>query len=217
MKTHREIVLEGQRLEESARRFAEEQRRDARLRDAFSVLFSFPESTFTSRVEGDVGDAMHTHRRLRRIEAALIGDAIEYRLVQDEVETTETGAVVKEAGAFLVLASHSAAEVIEAGYELGEDERLSEALAPYIERAEAGEFVESVEPHVVEEIEAIVGARDLLPASRLHVRADIVKLLDGQLEPDAFITAAIERQRYCEGVRETMAEHACERITVGHP
>lgn len=219
MKTHREIVTEAQRLDEAARRFADDQRRDATLRDAFSVLFSFPESKFTSRVSAADGaaDAVHTHRRLRRIEAALVGDAIEYRLVQDETETREAGAVIKETSPVLMLTTDSAMEALEEGYELGEEERLSEVLAPYMDRAEAGEFVDAVEPHVVEEIETIVGAGDLLPASRLHAKADIIKLLDGRLEPDQFITAAIARQRHCEEVHESISEHPRQRILVDQP
>jgi hypothetical protein len=219
MKTHREIVTEAQRLEESARRFADDQRRDATLRDAFSVLFSFPESRFTSRVNGAGGDAdeIHTNRRVRRIETALVGDALEYRLVQDEIETTESGTVVKETSPVLMLTTDSALEALEEGYELGEEERLSEMLAPFMDRAEAGEFVDAVEPHVVEELEAIIGAGDLLPASRLHAKTDIVKLLDGRLEPDEFITAAIARQRYCEELHESISEHPRERILVDQP
>ena len=217
MKTHREIVIEGQRLEESARRFAEDQRRDATLRDAFSVLFSFPESRFTSHVEIGGGVALHTHHQLRRIETALVGDVVEYRLIQDEIETNEVGATVKEVSPLLMLTSDSAVEVLEEGYELAEEERLSDALAPYIERAEAGEFEDSVEPHVVEEIEALVGAGVLLPASRLHAKADIMRFLDGRLEPDEFITAAIARQRHCERVHESITEHPRERIVIGQP
>lgn len=217
MKTHREIVIEGQRVEESARRFAEDQRRDATLREAFSVLFSFPESRFTSHVTTGDRVATHTHRQLRRIEATLVGDVPEYRLVQDEIETNETGATVREVSPVLMLTSDSAVEVLEEGYELAEEERLSDALAPFMERAEAGEFEDSVEPHVVEEIEAIIGAGDLLPASRMHAKDDIVKLLDGRLEPDEFITAVISRQRHCEQVHENIAEHPRERILIGQP
>lgn len=219
MKTHREIVTEAQRLEEAARRFADDQRRDATLREAFSVIFSFPESSFTSRVAGVGADAgaAHTHRRLRRIETALVGDAIEYRLVQDEIEATSAGAVVRETSPVLMLTTDSAEEALEEGYELGEQERLSEALAPFMERAEAGEFVDAVEPHVVGEIENIVAAGDLLPASRLHAKADIIKLLDGRLEPDEFITSAILRQRDCDEVHESISEHPRERILVSQP
>lgn len=217
MKTHREIVTEAQRLEEAARRFADDQRRDASLRDAFSVLFAFPESRFTSRVNGGDADSIHTHRRARRIEVGLVEDSVEYRLVQDESETTESGTVVKETNPVLMLTTGSAVEALEEGYELGEEERLSEVLAPFMERAEAGEFVDAVEPHVVEELEAIVGASDLLPASRLQAKADIVKLLDGRLEPDEFITAAITRQRQCEEVHESLSETPRERILVDQP
>lgn len=222
MKTHREIVIEAQRLEEAGRQFADEHRRTSARRisaaDAFCVLFAFPESRFTSHF-GGVGDgeSVHTHRCFRRIEAAIVGDALEYRLLQDEIETTAPGAVVQAIGPMLMLTSDSAAEVLEEGYECAEQERLSEVLAPFMERAEAGKFVESVEPQLVEEIEAIVGAGDLLPAARLHMKSDIVKLLDGRIEPDEFITAAIARQRHREVACEIIAERRGERVLIDQP
>jgi hypothetical protein len=219
MKTHREIVIEAQRLEESARHFAGEQRGNASggaAREAFWILFAYPESRFTSRVGGaDDAEVVHTHHRLRRIEAAMVGDAIEYRLTQDELETTEAGEVVHEVRPVLMLTSDNAVDALEEGYELGEQERLCEVLAPFTERAEAGEFAESVEPQLVEEIEAIIGSDELLPASRLHAKADIVKLLDGRLEPDEFINAAIARHRQREIICESLAEHPSERMLIG--
>ena len=117
----------------------------------------------------------------------------------------------------LLARSDSPLEVLEKGYELAEVERLSEALAPYLDRIDSEGVAETVDAHLVEEIEAVVGAGELLPASRLHAKADIVKFLDGRLEPDEFITAAIARQRYCEDVCESMAERPRERLLIGQP
>jgi hypothetical protein len=220
MKTHREIVLAAQRLDERGRQFADEQRRATADRfdpkEAFAILFGFPDSRFTSHAGGEA-DEMHTHLLSRRVEVAMVGDALEYRLLQDEVETTATGEVVREIGPVLLVSSDSALEVLEEGYELEEEERLSELLAPVMDRIEAGECVESVEPQLVVEIEAIVGADDLLPAARLHAKADIVKLVNGQIEPDDFITAAISRHRHRESICELMAERPTERMLMGQP
>lgn len=219
MKTHREIVTEAQRLEEAGRRFAADQRRAAGdqrvLHDAFSILFAFPESHFTGYSADD--GAMHTHRRLRRIEAAIVGDSLDYCLVQDEIETTVTGAAVEEKTAVLVARSDSALDVLEKGYDLAVEERLSDALAPYLDRIDYEGIAESVDDHLVEEIGTVIGAGDLLPASRLQAKADIIKFLDGRLAPDEFITAAIARQRYCEDVCESMSERPSERVLIGQP
>lgn len=218
MKTQREIWLEARRLEHLGNQFAEEQRRaslDNRFyRDAFSVLFTFPESHFTSHVDDG---ALHGNLRRRRIEVGLAGAALEYRLLQDEVETTEAGQIVRNERLVLVAASDSAADVLEEGYELAEEERLGEALTPVLEKLSTGEFARGIEPHVVEEIEAIVEAAELLPAARLHSRAEIEKLLDGQLEPDEFIAGAIKRHRQRETIGEVVAERAGERLAIGQP
>lgn len=223
MKTHREIVIEAQRLDESARRLADEHRRAAAGRDTLQevywVLFGFPESRFTSQnyAADNDGDIAHTLSRRRRIEAAMVGDSLEYRLVQDEVETNATGAVVREVRSVLVTESESAEDVLEEGYDLAEQERLSDALVPYLERVQAGESLAGMEPQIVEEIEALVGAADLLPASRIQAKADVVRLVHGQIEPDDFITAAISRHRHCETTCECLAEHPRERQLIGHP
>ncbi len=222
MKTRREIVIEAQRLEEAGRRFVDETRRFGdrpHLADAVTVLFAFPGSQFSSHVVGggnEAGEAIHV-QCLRRIEAAIVGDDIEYRLLQDEIERDSSGAVVRETDSLLMLTSDSAVEVLEEGYELWEQDRLSESLAPFMERAEAGEFVHSVEPQVVEEIEAIVSPDGLLPASRLHTRLDIVKVLDGRLEPDEFINGVIARHRSCEGMADMLSERCGERILMDQP
>jgi hypothetical protein len=218
MKTQREIWLEARRLERLGSQFAEDQRRaalDERFyRNAFSVLFTFPESHFTSCSEGG---EFRCNTRNRRIEVGLAEGAIEYRLLQDESETTGTGRLVRDERLILLATSETAAEVLEKGYDLVEEERLDEALAPAFEKLSEGEFADGVEPHVVEEIEAIVEAGELLPAARLHTRAEIAKLFDGQLEPDEFIARAIQRHRHRETIGEEVAERADERLVIGQP
>lgn len=218
MKTNREIWLEAQRLEHLGHQFAEEQRRASPdhgfYRDAFSILFTFPESGFTSHAEDG---AIHDNRRHRRIEVGLVGNALEYRLLQDEIETANAGQLVRNDGLVLIASSESAADVLEEGYELAEEERLSEALSPILEKLSAGEFSHGVEPQVVGEIEEIIEAAELLPAARLHCRADVAKLMDGRLEPDEFIAAAIRRHRQRETFGENIAERASERLAIGHP
>lgn len=218
MKTQRDIRIEARRLEELGQQFAEEQRRaapeDRFYRDAFSILFTFPESRFTSH--GEDG-ALHDNLRLRRIEAGMVGTALEYRLIQDEIETTKAGELVRNERLVLIASSESVADVLEEGYELADEERVGEALEPIMEKLSAGEFAHGVEPHVVAEIVAIIEAAELLPAARLHTKADIARLMDRHLEPDEFIACAIERHRQRETFNEEIAERPGERLAIGQP
>ena len=218
MKTKREIWLEARRLEHLGDQFAEDQRRaplDERFyRDAFSVLFTFPESHFTSLSNG--GEFRYNIRN-RRIEVGLAEGALEYRLLQDELETTGTGQLVRDERLVLLATSDTAVDVLEKGYDLAEEEQLDEALAPALEKLSEGEFADGIDPSLVKEIEAVVEAAELLPAARLHSRAEIAKLLDGQLEPDEFIARAIQRHRHRETIGEEVAERAGERLAISQP
>lgn len=217
MKTRPEIRLEARRLENLGEQFANERRAavgDRFYQDAFSVLFTFPESHFTSHA---TDGSLHHHSRLRRIEVGLAGAALEYRLLQDEIESTSAGEVVKNESLVLVNTSASAADMLEQGYDLADEERLSEALDPILEKLSAGEFADGVEPAVVTEIEEVIEAAELLPAARLHTKADIARLMDGSLEPDEFIASAVHRHRCRDRIAEEVAERVTERLAITQP
>lgn len=222
MKTHREIQEEAQRLEQLGWQYWNERRAPGAISIATTMgeaasrlLLALPESRFTTEHFGS--EPIHSHRRLRRIEVALDGDAPEFRLLQDEIETAASGSVVREIGPVLMLRSDSALDVLEDGYELGEEERLGELLAPFTDRIEELGFVDEVDPALVERIEAVVDASNLCPAARLRGKMDIVEFLEGRLESSQFITAAIERQVYRESERAEFVERRDERLVMDQP
>ncbi len=219
MKAHREIQEEARRLDQLGWQYWNERRAPgatATPGEATSrLLLELPESRFTTEHFG--AEPIHTHHRLRRIEVALDGDVPEFRLLQDETETTASENVVREIGPVLMLRSDSAFDVLEDGYELGEEERLGELLAPFADRIEEMGFVDEVDPALVERVAAIVDAGDLCPAARLRCKMDIVEFLEGRLEPSKFITAAIERQVYREGQCEALVERRDERLLMNQP
>lgn len=221
MKTHQEILVESRRIEELGRQFSDDQRRAIagllRGDPAPRLLMTFPDSVIPQRFPGD-GEQDEDARaqiRGRWIEVAMQEGALEYRLMQAEAAGASDGSAGPKA--LLLVGSDSAFDVLEEGYELAEQERLGELLAPYAERAEADELVDSIDPAVVEEIETIIGAGEFSAAGRLGTRADIVEFLEGRIEPSAFIKAAISRGYYRDGESHTVVERRGERIVMERP
>ncbi len=218
MKTHREILAEAQRLEQLGWQYAEEQRRAIvelmGHQPAPRVLMAFPESATVGRdgMDGGSGDAGPVFRRW--VEVAFEEGATEYRLMQDEGDGGP-GEVMGERSSIVLMESDSAFDVLEEGYEVGEQDRLGELLAPYAERAEAEEIAESIDPTVVRQIEAIIGAGDFSAADRLGAKADIVDFLEGRIEPSAFISAAISRSYRRDDESQLVTERCGERIVMG--
>lgn len=213
MKTHGEMLSEARRVEALGRDFAEEwQRAGVSGGSAFiapRTLATFPASHITGV------DGMRT--RERWLEVAMEEGALEYRLIEAEREETASGELVRDIGPVYLMGSDSAFDVIDEAEELIEKDRLGEALAPFMARAEKDEFVDSIDPAVVEEIENIVATADLTPAARLNTKAGIIDLLEGRLDPSEFISATIERQRWRERQCEVITERAGERMVIGEP
>jgi hypothetical protein len=213
MKTHQEMLVEAQHLEEFGRRYWADHRAGLMHRERNALhLMALPDSQVTSEHLGI--DPVHTHRRRRWIEAALDGEVVEFLLLQDEVETTEDGRVVRRVEPFASLRSNAAVDALSDGYEAIEEERLGELLAPYSDRIGEEGFIDSIDPALIGEIEAIVGAAELSPSGRMRTRADIVEFLEGRLEPSEFISATVKRQCFRESEREMLAERHGERMQI---
>jgi hypothetical protein len=202
MKTHREMLFEATQLELLGGQLADKRppRTAGRigLEPASHVLKTFPESALGVR---------------RWIEAVVADGAVEYRLMEEE---DDEDAKPDEAGfgsnAGFVLGSNCACDALKEGYELGEIDRLTDGLTPFMERVESGSFCDVIEPEVVKAIEALIGVGELAPAACLRARDDIVEFLAGRLNSGRFITAAIERQARRDDEREIRAERQAERI-----
>lgn len=153
-----------------------------------------------------------SHHIHRWIEAAMIGGALEYRLLQ--TDDRENGVSVEPE---FVLGSDSAFDVLAEGYELEESDRLGEELAPFMERMEADGVADTIETSAVEEIEQIVRAGELTPGERMHTKADIVAFLEGQLGPSEFISGVVGRHRSRQNETESISESRGERLCIDTP
>jgi hypothetical protein len=144
-------------------------------------------------------------------------DVLVYRLVDQDPEFNPSGRSVQEDAPEIVMSSQSAFEVLHAGYELVEEERLAALLEPYAGRSEDHEGLEPVSGEAASEVEAIVETDLLSPAGRLRTRAEIAEFLEGRLEASAFIPRIISRHRARECRRETLAERHEIKLTIDEP
>jgi hypothetical protein len=214
MKTHQELLIEARRIEALGSAYADDYQRAIEANNSFAarvvMTFSGDRTRFESLRESQERES--THHIHRWIEAAMIDGILEYRLLQTEAR--EDGVSVEPE---FVLGSDSALDVLAEGYELEESERLGEVLAPFLERMEADGVADTIEPSAVEEIEQIVRAGELTPGERMHMKADIVAFLEGQLGPSEFILAVVERHRRRQSETEIISESRGERLCIDTP
>ena len=123
---------------------------------------------------------------------------------------------MRESGPSYVLGSDSAFDALVEGYELGEQERLGKLLAPYAERGETGELLDSVDPTLIREVELIVGADEFPPGSRIGAKRDIIAFLEGRIDASEFIGAAISRGLHRNLEAEHVEQRLGEQITIEH-
>lgn len=190
MKTRNELLAEARRIEAIGDLYLAEQRQAALAGDAVRprVIPTFFASSS------------------RRLEVDLIDGALEYRLVERESPVTNATRVLS--------ASDSVFDVLAEGEEIEETEALSERLSPIVDRIGRREFEDSVEPAVMQEVEAMLDAGELDPAAQLRTRAEIVEFLAGEMESSRLVAAVIERRSQRETERETVSQRLNEqRIT----
>ena len=221
MKTNQEIQAEAQRLMVLGRQYRDEQRWAGVGVGTVSlhrVLVQLPESRVTTAHEAEPeSESVHTHRRERFIEATMERDELVYRLMERETEKTGSGRIVRDDAPSVVMFGGSAFDSLHAGYELAEEERLAELLAPYAERGEDRDCAESADGETVAELEEILETNLLPPADRIRAKAEIGEFLEGRLEASAFIGHAIDRQCARDDRCETLTERHEITLTIGEP
>lgn len=214
MKTHDEIQSEAQRMIALGRSYREEQRQlgpGATVVPLPRVLARLPESVTTSREPGT--DDVHRHRWQRYIEAAIERDELVYRLQEQETVTTGSGQLVREESPTAIMVSHSGFDLLHTGYEMAEEDRLGELLAPYADYSE-GRGGEAVDERTVEEVEEILGTAALPPSDRLRAKAEVMEFLEGRLEPSLFIDRIVDRQCAREGQHHTESQSLRQEMRI---
>jgi hypothetical protein len=213
MKTHREIQNEAERLVVLGREYRAERRAHAgeAIVTLPRVVGRLPDSQ-VSIASGEAASAGATHRRRERhIEADIEHDELMFRLVERETELAADGRSLRGARPETVMVSRSGFDLLLGGYELVEEERLAEALAPYADRDDT-----KADSEAVAEVEGILETSGLPVVDRMRAKAEIIDFLEGRLEPGEFIEHAIDRQRLGEVCAEREVQRAEMRLTINH-
>lgn len=200
MKTNQEIQAEARQLMALGHRFQNEQRIAGANTPASAV-----------RVLAHLPANPETPERERRVEAAIAGGVLAFRLMERETDAPGSEQSEHDAEGTLVASSASAYDVLRTGYELAEEDRLGVALERYAERNE--DRADHADHETVAEVEEILETELLPPADRLRTKAEVVEFLEGRLEPSALIARNIERQ--CS--RESLVERHELKLTIGEP
>jgi hypothetical protein len=138
-----------------------------------------------------------------------------YRLVEREPEPVagSVGTAATESSLAVVAVSSSAFDVLRTGYELAEEERLAEQLAPFADSDEDGDHGETT----AAELDSILESELLPPSDRLRTKAEIGAFLSGELEAGDLIARTIARQCAREGGGEAQHVRHEFRLTIDEP
>ncbi len=216
MKTNEEIQHEAQRMIDLGRQYREQHRAaGGEVAPLPRVLVQLPDVQ-VSRPAGNAAEVRVVTRQ-RHIEAAMTDDGLIYRLMERETDLGAVSAPGAQAEASEVMVSRAGFDLLHAGYEMVEEDRLFELLTPYSERAENRSDGETADDREVAEVETILETH-LLPASdRLRTKAEIFEYLEGRLEPGVFIAHAIDRLCAREGQCQAQAQRHAIRLTIDEP
>lgn len=205
MKTNQEIQAEARQLIVLGGQFQNEQR-IAGLSGSVAAV---------SPVLANIPTSPATPGRERHVEAAMVGGALIYRLMERETDLPTSDRGERDEDGTLLASSNSAYDVLRTGYELAEEERLEAELERYAERSE--DRADSADGETVAEVESILETNVLSHSDRLRTKAEVIDFLEGRLKPSVLIAHAVERQCSRDGLREHQAERHELKLTIGEP
>jgi len=205
MKTNQEIQAEARQLIVLVGQFQNEQR-IAGLSGSVAAV---------SPVLANIPTSPATPGRERHVEAAMVGGALVFRLMERESDLPGSDRGERDEDGTLLASSNSVYDVLRTGYELAEEERLGAALERYAERSE--DRADPADGESVAEVESILETNLLPPADRLRTKAEIGEFFEGRLKSSVLIAHAVERQCSRDGMREQRTERHELKLTIGEP
>lgn len=178
------------------------------------TLFAFPQSTAALRAGADAEGPL-IRRMTRRIETVQTGARASFRLMEDESVADSNGRLVRHYDPVEIATSTQAFEVVSAGYQRLDQDRLWERIEPLVARIEAKGFTESERAEAVAELAHSAAELGLSVTARMRMRIDMIDLLEGRLELGDFVARTVARQE-CFAVNQRIArsEQCTESIEV---
>lgn len=198
MKTNQEIQAEARQLMVQGNQFLNEHR---------SSHVNTPTRALVN-LSSEVPEPRYKHQ----VEAAILGGSLVFRLMSREPGMLGVDGSEKDSDPLILASSKSAFDVLRAGYELTEQDRLDVALEQF------PDVNDSADDQAVREVEEIVHVDQLSPADRLRTKAETIEFLEGRMERGSFIARVIERQfSRGEDTRQRQVERHELKLTVGEP
>ena len=216
MKTIQEIQAEARQLTVRA----QEHRSELALvgsRNAptpsLAVLARFPEPAGMMPFAAIAGDeSLLPVPRDRYVDAVVQNEDLVFRLVERWAAPAEARSDERPV---VLVTSSDAFEVLHAGYELAEEERLADQLTPFTDRER--HCGEGPNRETVAEVESILETNLLPIADRIRTKAEIVEFLGGRMEANELIARSVGLQCVRESHRQAFTVRQEHTLTIGEP
>ena len=204
MRTKSELQMDAQRLEQlvhESRRESPGSTGGVTIGAAATIpLFTFPESSVRLSGPSDLGISV-THRMLRYILAAHDRTNPEYTLVEEESVSDSEGRVVRRYDPVELARSGSALDVVSAGYQRIDEDRMHERLEPIAAQIWANGFTRNEWEDALSRVQAVTSDLGLSTAAQMRVKSDVVDMLEGRLELGDFVARTVARQECFDSAR----------------
>src|SRR5688572_3197768 len=134
MRTRNQLEIEARQLEQAAResmqgRVAASEQTLALAAAGALPLFTFPESTVRLNAASEFQGPL-SHRMVRYIDAVQRPSGMEYRLMEEEFVSSAEGEPVRHYDPIELVTSDDALDVLSAGYQRLDEDRLAERIEP---------------------------------------------------------------------------------------
>lgn len=219
MRTRAELETEARRLEQRVRdeRGTPSNGVERSLTSAglgAAPLFTFPESSVKLYAAPN-SEVLFTARIIRYIEATEGRAGLEYKLMEEEFIADPEGNIVRHYDPIDLVAGDDVAEVLRAGFQRLDEDRLWEQVEPVRSRIHTNGFTQAEHTEAVAEVVGYTSEMNLSASARMRVKSDAIDLLEGRLEMGDFIARTVARQEGSAVVqREALSNQVTQSLEV---
>jgi len=205
MRTRTELEIEARRLEQHAREASGHPIETPFALAALRApsLFTFPESSAKLHAAANA-EVLFTVRMIRRIDVTEGRAGFEYKLMEEEFVSDAQGKLVRHYDPIDLITSGNVLEVLSAGYQRLDEDRLWERVDPVRSRIETNGFTLAEHAEAVAEVQRYASEMELSASALMRVKGDTIDLLEGRLEMGDFVSRTVARQECFAPVQRTV-------------